>query len=231
MTPRTVHPKMLSLLGLLVAVAVVVPLLVAPAARAAPTAFATEPLAICVEGTEDAPLELRWKPLPKPDSLTTLAGGQLPLTLHNHTAHTLFVTVAVAGALDALREEVALGVVGIAPFTSTNVAFDLSAFSADVGKLAYAGRLVARALARRTPQGAVEYVAYTPHAYVHPQWRRIVAYRTPSLLKHFGAGDFAGRKRKAREWADKRGITLLGIGPAARGLQLSENDGGPREDR
>ncbi len=186
---------------------------------------------ICQEGTEDPPLELRWKKLPRPNSLTTLPTSQLPLQLRNKTKQTLIVTISVAGALDAIREGVDLGTVIAPPLSNMNVAFDLSQFNFNIANLQYSGRLVARATARIKRKGPVDHLAYTPHAFVHMEKGKIHAYRVKKMLKKFGAGDFGNRAVSMRQWAKKRGIKLAGIGHVARSLQLSDNDGGPREER
>jgi len=184
---------------------------------------------ICEEGTEDPPLELRWKALPKPDSLTQLPTYELPLILRNKTQQTLFIKVAVAGALDAMREGVDLGTFIAPPLSDVNVDFDLSQFNFNIANLDFSGRLVARATARVTPSGPVEHLAYTPHAFVHTEGGRIHAYRVNSLLKKFGAGDFGDRAVNARHWAKERGVKLVGIGYVARELNVTDDDGGPRE--
>ncbi len=185
---------------------------------------------ICQEGTEDPPLELHWKELPETDSLTVLATSQLPLILRNKTTQTLFVTISVAGALDAIRDGVSLGAVIIPPLTEINVAFDLSQFNFNIVNLKFSGRIVARATARKTPEGPVEHLAYTPHAFVHMEEDKIHAYRVKPMLEKFGAGDFGNRVEGFRQWAKKRGIKLVGIGHFARNLQFSDNDGGPMEE-
>lgn len=187
--------------------------------------------AICQEGTEDPPLELRWKKLPKPDSLVTLPTSQLPLLLRNKTKQTLVVTIQVAGALDAMREGIQLETIMAAPLSDTNVAFDLSQFNANIGNLQFSGRLVARAAARIKRKGPVEYLAYSPHAFVHLEQGKIHAYRIKPLQENYGFGDFGNRATKLRQWAQNRGIKLAGIGHVARNLQLNDNDGGPKEER
>ena len=186
-------------------------------------------VSICQEGTEDPPLELRWKELPQADSQTTLTSSQLPLLLRNKTDRTLFVTVSIAGALDAIREGVDLGMVNIPPSSEINVAFDLSEFNFDLSNLQFSGRLVARAKAFIKPEGPVEYLAYTPHAFVHMDADKIYAYRIEPMLNEFNAGDFGSKVVDMREWAKSRGIKVAGIGYVGRNLQLSDDDGGPRE--
>lgn len=229
--PAPTHSsRLFFILGTLV-VALIIQACLTQGVLAAQLNISENPKALCSEGTEDPPLELLWDKLPKSDSLTTLAGNTLPMTLKNRSQHTLFVSIAVVGALDAARQQLDLGTVALAPFTDVPIAFDMSQFSFNIAYLNYSARIVARATARFTPNGDTQYIAYTPHAFLHMQGRNVLAYRARPMIERFGSGDFANRALPERQWADKRGIKLMGIGPAARGLKLTEDDGGPQKGR
>lgn len=184
---------------------------------------------VCNEGTGTPPLALAWRELPVESSIASLSAPIVHLSVTNNTTTTLRVRVRVAGALDAVRKTLEAGEVVVKAKSTVVLAVNLAAFQYDLGTLRFSGRLVAKGIARRESGGPVAQLAYSPHAYVHPQGGGLVAYRSGALLQQFGAGDFAGRAPELRRWAAGRGLRLSGIGILGAGLALTDDDGGPQE--
>ncbi len=184
---------------------------------------------ICNEGTETPPLVLRWAELPNAGSVATLAAPVVHLIVTNNTARSFSVRVLVAGALDEVRETLDAGEITVKAHGTMTLPVNLAGFAHGLGSLRFSGRLVAKGFARLQRAGPVTDVAYSPHAFVHPEGTRLKAYRTDALVQSYGAGDFAGRAVPLRRWAAARGLRLAGVGSLGRGLALSDDDGGPQE--
>ncbi|MEA2560417.1 MAG: hypothetical protein QOH06_1921 [Acidobacteriota bacterium] len=184
---------------------------------------------ICNEGTETPPIALTWKQLPEAGSIAKLAATNMQLAVTNNTTVSLRVRVLVAGALDEVRETLEVGEAVVQPKSTSILTVDLSRFKRDLGTLRFSGRMVAKGFARPVSGGIVSDLAYSPYAYIHKEAGRLVAYRSDALARYYRAGDFANRAERQRRWATNRGLRLGGIGTLGTGLNLTDNDGGPRE--
>ncbi|HBL32182.1 MAG TPA: hypothetical protein DD490_35620, partial [Acidobacteria bacterium] len=125
--------------------------------------------AACNEGTGTPPLGLTWQELPSEASIVNLSVPLVHLAVTNNTKATLRVRVRVGGALDAVRKTIDAGEVVVKAKSTAVVTVNLAAFQYSFTSLQLAGRLVAKGIARRESTGPVAHVAYSPHAYLHPQ--------------------------------------------------------------
>jgi len=184
---------------------------------------------VCNEGTETPPIELTWMQLPEAGSVVKLGSPLVQISIANNTRAGLRVRVILAGALDEVRETLEVGEAVVQPGAKSTLTVDLSRFKRDLGTLRFSGRMVAKGFARPERGGLVSDLAYSPYAYFHKEGGRLVAYRSDALAQLFRAGDFANRAERQRRWAATRGLRLGGIGVLGGGLNLTDDDGGPRE--
>ncbi|MEM9554614.1 MAG: hypothetical protein AAGC60_10165 [Acidobacteriota bacterium] len=210
-------------LGLLCVVLVGASLIVAPASATAGGAAE----GTCNEGTGKPALDLTWKGLPGDDDEITPTGSVVQLRVENRLRQTVFVDLSVAAVLDARRETVSLGMVVIGPGARTELPLDLAALGMPPALLDFSGRVAAHAVARLDQGAPVHQVAYAPHIFFHLDGAQMVVYRRGAMLARHDGGDYANRGEKLRRWIADRGLKLRGIGYYGRGLDLTDDDGGP----
>lgn len=184
----------------------------------------------CQEGTGTPTLELVWKGLDKESDLIKPTGSMADLRIQNNGTQTLFVELSASAVLDNRRESQDLGLVPVPGLSRVSVLVDLGAFGVAPAVLDFAGRVSVKGVARNDQGAPVTSVAYSPPVFFHEQAAQLYVYRQKVLLDQFGAGDFADRATKLRQWTVDRGLTLVGVSYYDPDLPLSDDDGGPSDD-
>ena len=183
----------------------------------------------CNEGTGQATVELSWKGLPDESSEIEPAGPVVQLVVQNNGSQPLFVDLSVAAVLDDQRQTQTLGTAIVPALSRVEAAVNLAGFGVDPALLDFAGRLSAKAVARTDNGAPVSSVAYSPPAFFHQEWGRLLVYRRQVLINQHGAGDYADRALQLRRWTEERGLVLTGISYYDPDLPLSDDDGGPAD--
>ena len=185
----------------------------------------------CAEGTGTPTLELAWRGLAEEDDLFRTPGTTADLVVANHGTQVLFVELSASAVLDDRRETQNLGLLPVPAGGVMTIPVDLGAFGVALAGLDFSGRLSAKGVARADQGAPVAAVGYAPPVFFHEHDGNLLVYRRTVLLDQYAAGDFGNRATKLRQWIADRGLRLLGVSYYDPDLPLSDDDGGPPQDR